>query len=98
MTTHESSSLALNAISAEWVRTDFSSAERRDHLTNGGGLNGSYAFSAATLIDDQDPDQIQENDIQDWLVDAVAKAAATPMRFATRKIVPRPRAKPRSRN
>ena len=44
--------VALDAIFAEWTRTDEDYATRVSHLLNGGGLNGSDVFSGLTVQDD----------------------------------------------
>jgi hypothetical protein len=40
---------ALDALFAEWSRTDETAAQRMAHLRYGGGLNGSYELNSSTL-------------------------------------------------
>jgi PKD repeat protein len=89
MTAHDNNPAALAAISAEWNRPDASAEQRRQNLTNGGGLNGSSVLAGASLIDDQDADDLQGNENQDWQPEAPVRAVLT-RRFATRRIVARP--------
>jgi Ca2+-binding RTX toxin-like protein len=61
---------ALREIMAEWTRTDQSYAQRINHLTNGGGLNGTTVLKAngphATVFDDGDEDRLTGNSGRDW--------------------------------
>ncbi len=48
-TVYDTNADALQAILAEWARTDLGYAVRVSHLRNGGGLNGAAALSARTI-------------------------------------------------
>jgi hypothetical protein len=50
--------VALNAIFAEWTRTDLSFRARFSHLSSGGGLNGSYLLTSTTVHADSAPDTL----------------------------------------
>ena len=56
----------LSAIMAEWSRTDQTYEQRRDHLQNGGGLNGTAVLDATTVTDDGDADLIVGGSGRDW--------------------------------
>jgi RTX calcium-binding nonapeptide repeat (4 copies) len=49
---------ALKALRAEWTRTDANDAQKKAHITNGGGLNGSVKLNATTISNDVDVDII----------------------------------------
>ena len=59
---------AIDAIMLEWRRTDSTYAQRIDRLngTTQGGLNGAYVLNAATLIDDEDVDDLWGDAGLDW--------------------------------
>jgi hypothetical protein len=59
---------ALNALMAEWGRTDLGYLDRLNHLTGSvsGGQNGSYFLNAATVHDDAAVDQLFGEKGQDW--------------------------------
>ncbi len=59
---------AIDAIMLEWRRTDATYAQRIDRLngTTQGGLNGAYVLNAATLIDDEDVDDLWGDAGLDW--------------------------------
>ena len=61
---------ALNAILAEWARTDLAYANRISHLNGsvGGGLNGANVLTAATVHDDAAIDQLFGENGQDWFL------------------------------
>ena len=61
---------ALNALAAEWGRTDLGYQERIDHLTGvaGGGLNGAYLLTGGTIHDDAAADQLYGEDGRDWFL------------------------------
>src|SRR5262249_17789117 len=54
-TTFDLNDTALQAIMAEWGRTDLDFATRRQHLsgTPAGGKNGSYVLNSTTVLDDK---------------------------------------------
>ncbi len=47
---------ALEAIQNEWLRTDVSFSTQVTHLTQGGGLNGSYILNGSTTTNDNAAD------------------------------------------
>ena len=59
---------ALNAVMAEWGRTDADYATRVKHLsgTLGGGLNSSLLLTASTVHDDAASDQLTGGAGMDW--------------------------------
>src|SRR5262249_6920407 len=59
---------ALNAIMAEWSRTDASYAVRIAHLRDGqsGGLNGPYLLNAATVHNNGAADRLGGGPGLDW--------------------------------
>jgi hypothetical protein len=57
---------ALCAVLREWTRTDASYATRVCHLRNGGGLNGSFTLTDATVHDDGAQDVLTGSAGQDW--------------------------------
>src|SRR5205823_2648962 len=69
-TSWDSNNAALQAILAEWNRTDLVAAERIKHLRNGGGLNvlnGSpIRLSASTVFDDLAADALTGSLGNDW--------------------------------
>jgi Ca2+-binding RTX toxin-like protein len=66
--------LALKAVSIEWARVLPSYESRRDHLLGdlGGGLNGTFYLSAATVVDDAKSDIVTGGDGRDWFFDSSA--------------------------
>jgi Ca2+-binding RTX toxin-like protein len=60
----------LDAIIAEWARTDASYSLRINHLRDGtaGGLNGSYLLNAMTVHDDGAIDEVWGEDGTDWFL------------------------------
>jgi Ca2+-binding RTX toxin-like protein len=63
--------LALNALLAEWGRTDVGYSTRVQHLTGSlsGGLNGGYFLNAGTVHDDQATDYLYGNaNVLDWFL------------------------------
>lgn len=56
---------ALNAIRQEWSRTDAGYKARIEHLTNGGGLNGSYLLTSADVFDEAQDTLLGEEGL-DW--------------------------------
>ncbi|HVX64411.1 MAG TPA: Ig-like domain-containing protein [Pirellulales bacterium] len=69
---------ALDAIMAEWSRTDLTYQQRINQLTGAasGGLNGSYDLNATTVLDDAAIDQLQGNGGTDWYFSRVSGASA----------------------
>jgi hypothetical protein len=67
---------ALNALLAEWSRTDLTYAGRISHLngTVGGGLNGTYFFQSATVFDDAAVDTVTGGGGLDWYFASVTGA------------------------
>ena len=65
-TTHDGSREALGAIQREWTRTDQTMAQRREHISAGGGLNGSYIFNRSTIINDNANDALTGDAREDW--------------------------------
>ncbi len=65
---------ALDAIMAEWGRTDETEALREQNLSNGGGLNGSWTLNTspgsngqpATVFDKSLPDVLIADGLDDW--------------------------------
>ena len=66
-TDHDDDREALAAIAAEWARTDATLAERVEHLTTGGGVNGDALLAAATVHDDAVADAVDGGSGLDWL-------------------------------
>jgi Ca2+-binding RTX toxin-like protein len=48
-TNYDTNATALNALMAEWTRTDEVYQQRVRHITRGGGLNGNYKLNPATV-------------------------------------------------
>gem|GEM_PF-590244 len=69
-TNYDSNLAALDAIMAEWGRTDISYQQRIADLDGAasGGLNGSYLFNATTVHDDGASDQLVGGGGQDWYI------------------------------
>src|SRR5262249_12453124 len=67
-TTDQGSRAALDALMAEWTRTDATYAERVGHLRDGsaGGLNGMYRLDGRTVHDDAAFDRLSGNQDLDW--------------------------------
>src|SRR5207248_2449944 len=63
--------LALNAVMAEWGRTDLNYGGRVNHLNGSvaGGLNGGTYLNAGTVHDDQTVDYLYGNaSVLDWFL------------------------------
>jgi Ca2+-binding RTX toxin-like protein len=62
--------IALDALLAEWSRTDLSYQDRVDHLNGSvpGGLNGPYVLDNTTVFDDGVVDTIFAGPGQNWLL------------------------------
>jgi Ca2+-binding RTX toxin-like protein len=65
-TTHDINVTALQAIMAEWTRTDISYDQRVNHLRKGGGLNGSFVLNKTTVFDDGMVNILTGGAGQDW--------------------------------
>ncbi len=67
-TDHDANKAALDAVMAEWTRTDASYMVRIGHLRDGsvGGLNGSYRLNATTVHDDAAVDEMWGEGGNDW--------------------------------
>ncbi|HJT30621.1 MAG TPA: PKD domain-containing protein, partial [Pirellulales bacterium] len=67
-TAYDTDLTALDAIMAEWGRTDISYQQRIDDLlgTSSGGLNGSYLLNTSTVHDDGAVDHLYGGSGQDW--------------------------------
>ncbi|MBC7854155.1 MAG: calcium-binding protein [Pirellulaceae bacterium] len=61
---------ALDAIMAEWRRTDLVFADRVGHISGStsGGLNGAYVLNSTTVLDDNVTDQLFGDGGTDWFV------------------------------
>jgi Ca2+-binding RTX toxin-like protein len=61
---------AVDALMAEWRRTDLAYAARISHLngTTGGGLNGIYRLNAITVVDDNEMDILHGDAGLDWFL------------------------------
>ena len=58
---------ALEALMAEWIRTDVGYDTRGARLWNGGGLNGEYRLSSTTVLSDGTAvDTLAGGDDLDW--------------------------------
>jgi len=68
--THAVDLSALNAIMAEWSRTDLAYSARIAHLNGsvGGGLNGSQLLNATTVFDDGSIDALWGDAGLDWFL------------------------------
>lgn len=75
-TSYDSNVAALNALMAEWKRTDLTYQQRIDHLTGAtsGGLNGSVVLKSTTVKDDATADQLSGLDGLDWFWALAAEA------------------------
>lgn len=69
-TDYDSNLVALDAIMAEWGRTDISYQQRIADLDGAasGGLNGQYLLNATTVHDDGASDQLAGGGGQDWYI------------------------------
>jgi hypothetical protein len=65
-TTHDINYLALQAIMAEWTRTDLGYNDRIQHLRKGGGLNGNVVLDKTTVFDDGVVDTLTGGAGRDW--------------------------------
>ena len=64
-TQYDTNTAALNAIMAEWTRTDESYRLRVQHITRGGGLNGAYKLNASTVTSNGGGNILQGGSLQD---------------------------------
>jgi hypothetical protein len=67
-TAADADSAALEAVMAEWTRTDADFQTRVGHLMNGGGLNGAVRINASTVSDDNDYDVLTGSSGTDWFL------------------------------
>ena len=69
---HRVDQVAVNALLAEWSRTDLGYQDRVDHLngTVAGGLNGFYLLNSSTIFDDGFLDGIFVGPGQNWLLNS----------------------------
>jgi len=67
-TTYDLNDAALEAILAEWDRSDFGFTQRVSDLTAGGGLNGSYVLAASTVTEDSQANTLTSNTGQTWFI------------------------------
>jgi hypothetical protein len=65
-TSHDGNLTALDALMAEWTRTDLPYAARIAHLQSGGGLNGTTVLNTATVFDDGVADTLTGGGGLDW--------------------------------
>jgi Ca2+-binding RTX toxin-like protein len=72
-TTYDNNRAALEAILAEWTRTDLGYDQRIHDLQHGGGLNGPYVLTKETVLDDDARDVLTGGDGLDWFVLAQKK-------------------------
>jgi Ca2+-binding RTX toxin-like protein len=66
-TGYDNDRTALNAIMDEW-RSSGSFTTRKNHLLNGGGLNGTYRFNNPEVNDDGSADQLIGSSGQDLFI------------------------------
>jgi hypothetical protein len=70
-TAYDTNLTALDAIMAEWTRTDLSFEQRLAHLIsngqNDGRLNGPYVLNKKTVMDDGSQDSITGGGGLDWV-------------------------------
>ncbi len=67
-TTYDLNDVALEAILAEWDRTDIGFTQRVSDLTSGGGLNGSYVLTASTVTEDAQANTVTSGTGQTWFI------------------------------
>ncbi len=67
-TTYDLNDAALEAIVAEWDRTDIGFTQRVLDLTSGGGLNGSYVLTASTITEDAQANTLASGTGQTWFI------------------------------
>jgi Ca2+-binding RTX toxin-like protein len=65
-TVYDTNPAALEAIVAEWTRTDLSYDQRVNDLRKGGGLNGGFVLNKDTVLDDGVVDVLTGGAGQDW--------------------------------
>jgi hypothetical protein len=57
-TVYDANAVALEAILAEWGRTDLAYAQRIQHLKFGGGINGVFRLDQTKLVEDNAQDRL----------------------------------------
>ncbi|MCC7349479.1 MAG: hypothetical protein IT446_02825 [Phycisphaerales bacterium] len=67
-TSYDSDPAALFSILDEWRRTDIVYSLKVDHLTHGGGQNGTTIFNQPTLWADEEPDLLTGHTALDWFI------------------------------
>jgi hypothetical protein len=67
-TSYDRNLSALEALFAEWARTDLSIAQRITDLRYGGGLNGSYVLNGSTISYGSAQDALTGGTGADWLL------------------------------
>ncbi len=67
-TTYDLNDVALEAILAEWDRTDRTFSQRVNDLSKGGGLNGSNVLTASTVTEDSQANTLSSGTGQTWFV------------------------------
>ena len=77
----------LQLLRDEWTRTDAVYTVRIDHLTNGGGLNGSYVLNKTTISDDSSNDTLTGGLGSDWFIIAKKKDTVTDQNVPLPEIV-----------
>ncbi len=65
---YELDPVAINAIMAEWTRTDRTAAQRVDALKNGTGLNGTLVLNSTTISNDTSADVMTGSSGDDWFL------------------------------
>lgn len=83
-------SVALKALSAEWLRQDLGYTERLKHLRGlqSGGLNRSYNLTDATVFSDIGVDLVEGNGSRDWFLhETEGDAAEQLLDLATNEVV-----------
>jgi len=67
-TAYDTDRHGLCLIADEWTRPDATYAQRVEHLTNGGGLNGDARLTAATVRNDGAVDALTGGADDDWFI------------------------------
>ncbi len=67
-TSYDRNLSALNALFAEWTRTDETVAQRVAHLRYGGGFNGSHVLNSSTISEGSAQDTLTGGTGADWFL------------------------------